>query len=115
MAGIEIPAMQHLLPGPEPEQIVLGLPGPPDFRTENVGRQRDAADQEKQINRRSPRRISQHTKNFPQIRGRSRRRNTRKMEERFYRRSRPPSAPRTKARPTEPPSEPPTFLPRSAT
>src|ERR1700687_3231258 len=53
--------MEDLLPGPEPERIVFGLSVPPDFRNQNVGRQRDTADQKKNIERRSQRRISQHT------------------------------------------------------
>ena len=60
IAGMEVPSLQDLLPGPEPERIILCLSASPDFRNENVGSQRDAADQEKNIERRSQRRISQH-------------------------------------------------------
>src|SRR6266446_4589376 len=51
IAGIEIPSLKHLLPGPEPERIVFCLSVPPDFRDQNVGRQRDAADQKQNIER----------------------------------------------------------------
>jgi hypothetical protein len=61
-AGVEIPAPQHLLAGPEPERIVLCLSAAPNLGNEHVGRQRDAADQKQNIERRSQRRISQHTR-----------------------------------------------------
>src|SRR5205085_8077994 len=58
--GIEVLALQHLLPGPEPQRIILGLAIAPDLRDQHVGRQRDAAEQEQDIERRSQRRVSQH-------------------------------------------------------
>src|SRR5436309_1406973 len=57
-AGIKVRPLQHLLSGPEPERIVLGLSAPPNLGTENVGRQRDTTYQEKDIERSSQRRIS---------------------------------------------------------
>src|SRR6516164_4677229 len=52
--------MQDLLPGPEPERIVLCLSAAEDLRAENICAQHDATNQEEDIERRSQRRISQH-------------------------------------------------------
>src|SRR4029077_11844859 len=67
IAGVEIPALQHLLPGPEPQRIVLGLAVPPNLGCDDIGRQRDTADQEQDIERRPQRWVSQH-KLVPDIR-----------------------------------------------
>ena len=57
--GIEARTMQHLLAGPVPERIVLGLAAAPDFRDQHEGGQHDAAEQEQHFERRSKRRPSQ--------------------------------------------------------
>jgi hypothetical protein len=58
---IEVAALQDLLAGPEPERIVLCLSVAEDLGTENISGQDKAADQEKDIERRSQRGVSQHT------------------------------------------------------
>jgi hypothetical protein len=50
---IKIPALQDLLTGPEPERVVLGLSVAKNLGAENIGRQDEATDQEKNIERRS--------------------------------------------------------------
>ena len=55
-------SLQHLLTGPEPQRIVLGLAVAPDLGNQHVGGQHETAEQEQQIERRSQRRISQHTR-----------------------------------------------------
>ncbi|MEY9415746.1 hypothetical protein ABIF69_002188 [Bradyrhizobium japonicum] len=47
--------MQHLLPGPVPQPIILGLAVAEDLGNEHVGGQEDAAEQEEQIERRAQR------------------------------------------------------------
>src|ERR1700736_534813 len=61
IGGIKIAAVEDLLPGPEPERIVLGLSAAENLRTEHVGGQHQAAGEEENIERRSQRRISQLT------------------------------------------------------
>ena len=51
IVGVEVPAMQHLLPRPEPQRIVLGLAAAPDFRDQDIGSQGDTADQKQEIER----------------------------------------------------------------
>jgi hypothetical protein len=58
---IEVAALQYLLTGPEPERIILCFSVAENLGTENVSRQDEAADQEKDIERRSQRGVSQHT------------------------------------------------------
>jgi len=56
--GIEPRAMQHLLAGPVPQRIVLGLAAAENLRHEHEGGQHDAAEQEQQFERRAQRRPS---------------------------------------------------------
>src|ERR1700733_11408672 len=49
---IEVAALQYLLAGPEPQRIILCLTVAEDLGTENVSGQDEAADQEKDIQRR---------------------------------------------------------------
>ncbi len=59
VAGIERPAMQHLLPGPVPQRVVLGLAVAEDLGTEDIGGQDEAAEQEEQVERRAQRQGSE--------------------------------------------------------
>jgi len=60
VVGIQIPSVQDLLAGPKPQRIILCLSVSEDLRTQNVGDQHNAADQEKNIERCSQRGVSQH-------------------------------------------------------
>ena len=55
LVGIERSTVQHLLPGPVPQPIILGLAVAEDLGNEHVGGQEDAAEQEEQIERRAQR------------------------------------------------------------
>jgi len=52
--------VHDLLTGPEPERLILGLAVAEELRAEDVGGQHEAADQKKDIERRSQRGKSQH-------------------------------------------------------
>src|SRR6185437_7298128 len=63
-ARIQIAAVQNLLPGPEPECVVLGLAVSPDLRDQNIGGQQETGHEKEYIQRAPERWPSQH-EHFP--------------------------------------------------
>ena len=70
ISGIKVCAVKHLLPRPEPERVVLRLSASPYLWNEDVGCQRDTADQIKNVERGFQPRKSEHIR-FPNEGGRS--------------------------------------------
>jgi hypothetical protein len=58
--------VQHLLSGPEPQRIILGLASAPDLRNEDIDSERDTGDEEKNVKRSTQRWPSEHEV-FPRV------------------------------------------------